>query len=220
MYMEEPGCYMRTKKLLKYFMPVGVLLAFTSMANASLVLPGGTVPPSAVPVTWGVSSIADTGSVTLTNGDLDVTLREQVFADTGGGLCAGCLDFVITATDLSTTMGRVTATAFAGFTTDVGVITGTGTFDPTSINRSANGNDIGFFFGTHSSGTADTLVIRTNGTILQTGALFAIDGGIVTTPAYGLAPEPNMAALLSVLAVGILGVAYRRKKNVTKNTEA
>jgi hypothetical protein len=140
-------------------------------------------------------------------------------------LCAGCLDWVITAADVTGDIGRVTAFGFssnAAVLTDVGFLAGSG-IAPTTVDRnvSSGSSVIGFNFAPAiqpGNGT-DVLVIKTNVSSFVPGTLSALDGVPVTTNAWGVAPEPNMTCLLSVLALGILGIAYRKNKNVVKNTE-
>ncbi|HEV3333494.1 MAG TPA: hypothetical protein VG096_21065 [Bryobacteraceae bacterium] len=217
---------MKKNNLFKYLVPAGVLLAFASIANATLVAPGATnVAGAATTNTWSGPAVADTGAVTVTNGTESVTMQEQIFVDTGAGLCAGCLDWVITAADVTGDIGRVTAFGFssnAAVLTDVGFLAGSG-IAPTTVDRnvSSGSSVIGFNFAPAiqpGNGT-DVLVIKTNVSSFVPGTLSALDGVPVTTNAWGVAPEPNMTCLLSVLALGILGIAYRKNKNVVKNTE-
>jgi hypothetical protein len=221
MYMEELGCYMTKNNLIKYLMPVGVLLAFSSMANATLVLPeGGSVAATPTVVSWGAVPILDTGVQPIGAGALVGTLEEKVFTDDGTGFfgCAGCLDWVITGTVSASDLGRITANDFSNAGTAVGTIAIGGGVDPVTITRTAG--VVAFNFGgILAPVTTNRLVIETNVKNFAPGFASMEDGGAQSIHAWGVTPEPNFAALMSVFAVGILGLAYRRKKNVAKNTE-
>jgi hypothetical protein len=221
---------MRINNLTRLLLPVAALLAFASMANATLIGPGASgVVAAATSNTWGGPALADTGLITVTNGTESVQMQEQIFADGGGGLCAGCLDWVISVTDATGDIGRVTAGSFSSnplIQTDVGFLTDGINLAPSTVDRTVGGlgpgtSIIGFSFAPAipAGSSSDVLVIKTNDNAFVPGALSAIDGIPVSTNAWGVAPEPNMTCLLSVLAVGIFGLAYRSKKKVAKNTE-
>ena len=188
----------------------------------------------------GVGSVVASTTNTVNNLGfppvIDVTYTEWVYKETAGGT----LDFIIEAksnSDSTDILERITTGSLAGngtVTTDVGFsnavpfIGGTITGNsPYTADRSSNGSVVAFNFNT---GTPDHtinagvnslyLIIKTNATQFVTGNVGFQNSVTASGPGFGVAPEPNMAALLSVLAVGILGIAYRRKKNVGKNTEA
>jgi flagellin-like hook-associated protein FlgL len=236
MYMEELGCYMTKKNVFKYLVPVGVLLAFASLANATVIAPGtSSTPISSVTLPGGGTIVASTGSqtasTTVGTDILTVTYTEWVYKESGG-----TLDFIIQADNSASStdfIDQVTTSGFAGngsVTTNVGfnpsaptLTTITGGIDPGTGSRlPANGNVIGFGFGTtvvNPGQDTDYLIIQTNQTQFVAGTVSFQDGITAAGIGYGVAPEPNMACLLSVFAVGILGIAYRRKKVAAKNTE-
>jgi len=163
--------------------------------------------------------------------NLSVTYSEWVYQETGG-----TLDFIIQATNNTVANGdiidRVTTGSFAGngaVTTDVGfnssvpgLATISGGYNPGAADRSGvTGPTVGFDFTTDvpQGGQTDYLIIKTNATWYIPGTVSFQDGVTASGAGFGVAPEPNMTCLLSVLAIGILGIAYRRKKNVVKNTE-
>ena len=221
-------------------MPVGVLLAFSTLASAALVAPGtsGVVLSS---TTETGTVIASTGSTTVCNvvgcgagTTLDVTYTEWVFQEAGG-----TLDFVIQATNNTvpggTVIENVTTSNFTGAgttTTDLGFSTTAnglptivGGKDPVTGDRTLDGPGVvGFNFGIATpvpqGAHTDYLIIKTNQTQYVPGTVSFQDGVTASGPGFGIAPEPNMACLLSVFAIGIVGIVYRRKKNVAKNTEA
>jgi hypothetical protein len=217
------------KNLSRPLLSLAVVLAFASIANATLIAPGGFgIAGAPVTNTWSGPAVADTGAVTVTSGTESVVFQEQVFQDTGAGLCAACLDWVITVSDISGDIGRVTAGNFgssASVLTDVGFLPGPNVA-PATVDRTVNGNGpgtsvIGFNFSTAipAGGKSAVLVIKTNDMNFVPGTLSAIDGIPVSTAAWGVAPEPKLTYLLSVLAVGIIAIAHRLKKNAVKKTE-
>ena len=224
--------------LLKYLVPVGVLLAFSSIADATAVAPGTSGVALAATTETGtiIQSTADTvcniagcGAGTT----LKVTYTEWVFQEAGG-----TLDFVIQATNNSvpggTVIENITTANFTGSgttTTDLGfsstanglptIAAGQG---PEFGSRTLDGPGVvGFDFGIVSTvpqgGQTDYLIIKTNQTEFVSGSVSFQDGVAASGPGFGVIPEPNLACVLSVFAIGIVGIAYRRKKNVAKNTE-
>jgi len=248
MYMEELGCYMKKNNLFKRLLPVGALLAFASLANAIVVNPGQSVvlPSVPLPVPAGSTLDANTGvqtvSTTVGGTSLTVTYQEWVYTDSG----TGGLDFIIKATNdgsadpggttdpaSNTVIDTVTGGNFAG---DGTVVTNLGygvsaanlpvipvSSGPNGASRTADGSVVGFDFsvaGPVMGGqSTDYLIIKTNATNWAPGTVSFQDSVSVSGVGYGVAPEPNMTALLSVLAIGLVGLAYRRKKNAAKNTE-
>ena len=104
-----------------------------------------------------------------------------------------------------------------------GTITGN---SPYTADRSSNGNVVAFNFNTgtpdhtiNPGGNTLYLIIKTNATQFVPGNVSFQNAVTASGAGYGVAPEPNMTCLLSVLGVGILGIAYRRKKNVVKTNE-
>ena len=92
---------------------------------------------------------------------------------------------------------RATIDSFAGFTTDVGYVSGTGDAAPADASRGSSGDIIGFDFkpfpGTVGTAIApgqmtDLLVIRTNSPTFTASTLSLIDGSTGTPPA---SPRPR-----------------------------
>jgi len=243
---------MNTKNLLKNLLPVGALLAFTTLANATAVPAGSSgVALGMDTVPSGSAVLASTGgTLSTTNGlgnILTITYTEWVYQDSG----SGDLDFVIQATDDSSATGpctlngspsatcaasndiidNITTSSFTGnggVTTDLGYntsVNGGASLSGTPV-QPATGSNIAGIVGFAFNGTpvlpgqqTDYLIIKTNATAFVPGTVSFIDTLVASGAGYGVAPEPNMTALLSLFALGIIGVAYRRKKNVVKNTE-
>lgn len=224
------------RKHISKVLPAGALLVFVSLANATIVAPGGTVSASPVSVGPGATVVANTGPITLTGTagplTLNATYDEVVYSDPTG-VCAGCLDFVIQVTDNSPAstdiIQSVTGSGFALATTDVGFnssVNGgaalSSPIDPANITRSNTGV-VSFDYrpGQISPGQQSAyLIIRTDAKQFIPGTVTVQDGVALTGAGYGVAPEPNLTYLLSVFAVGIIGIAFRRKKNAANNTEA
>lgn len=124
-------------------------------------------------------------------------------------------------------VGRLTTTNFAGFTTDVGNrldnwdgagIFLAGTQAATSADRSLSGGTIGFGFGAMSSlinpgETTATLVVRTNAIYYGLGSVTTQNGAVYTASAYAPAisdaPEPGTYALLGA---GLAAIAVLRRR--------
>lgn len=224
---------MSTKQLALVLAMVG-LPVFT--ANATLLAPGtGPTNISAETVGPGATLLADTGTQTVSgsiNGTtLSVTYSEQVYSDPNG-LCNGCLDFVIQATNngsSNTIINRVTASNFAGAggtaQTDVGYNTAvnggtalTGAIFPNQGDRQT-ADVVGFDFNSTVVNPGQYtyyLIIRTDQTNYVPGSVSFQDGVTAFGTGFGVAPEPNLIALMSLAFLGIIGATWRRKKKATE----
>jgi hypothetical protein len=126
----------------------------------------------------------------------------------------GSLDFIyqVAVTGGPDSVGRMTTTDFAGFTTDVGSCSTcvdvinlngpqTGTITPDEITRGILGNNVGFNFDIPSAHLAPgqetfLLVIKTNATTWGGGSTQLIDGGVATLDTFAPTPEPAFSAVL------------------------
>ena len=215
--------------LLKTLLPAGALLAFATLASAAIVTPRGsgienTTDNAGLTASGtllaSVSSSA-TGTQTPPGTTLTIDYTESVFRDNTN--CANCLDFVITATNdaaSNTILESISAASFGGASTIWMGYNGVGAA-PNDVSLSGDGNVAKFYFAGVSPGSSTaTLVIETNATTYVPGSVTFQDGASATGAGFGVAPEPNMTYLLSVLALGILGLAYRRNRNAVKDTQA
>lgn len=116
---------------------------------------------------------------------------------------------------------RLTMTGFAGFTVDAFYLGGVpaGTVAPLLVDRSNDGNTVGFDFlpypfgpGYVQPGQATFILgIRTNATQFTEGTTSIIDGGIDTVKSFAPAvPEPTSMA---ALALGLVGLIRKRRSS-------
>jgi hypothetical protein len=187
--------------------------------------------------TWGVAPFS--GSA-----------YEQVESDPTNVFCSGCLDFLF---QVSNNVGsnqnitRVDETGFGGYLTDVGydsvslgslVLCGIddGGFCnngdpatvPATVDRSLDGNTVGFNFPVGASPNENTvdIVIETNATSFAdpVATIYGSNGGTGTIDIYGPSgppvggtptPEPSTGLLLGAGLLGLLGL---RKVNIPGKT--
>jgi len=133
---------------------------------------------------------------------------------------SGTLDFVYKfGNDASSAskIERMTAYNFAGFTTNVGYVAGSGDVTPTSADRTTDGKVVGFNFlapGSVAAGeNTDIMVIKTNATDWTAGTYTFQDGGATTVAAYAPAlptPEPSTLLSLGLGGVVVFGISRRR----------
>ncbi len=150
------------------------------------------------------------------------------------GVRAGAgLDFMYQLTNvpksgLDDAIGRLTATNFSGFVTDVGYNTAlngvgiwaTGTGTPGSVDRQT-ADSIGWNFSVPlsipmSPGTTSVVLeIATNATNFTTGHQAALNGGTLDEPAFQPAsavPEPGSILLLGTGVLGLVGMRRRVRR--------
>ena len=143
----------------------------------------------------------------------------------------GTLDFyyqIVNDPNSATALARLTATDFAGFSTnsayrtDGSSLTGTGFVDgatlPQTSDSNVDGSVIGFSFYPPTGppteiapgDTSYVLIISTNATLWQAGNASIIDGGTDTVAAYqpGV-PEP---ASLGLMGLGLIALASVRRR--------
>jgi hypothetical protein len=208
-----------------------------ALAHATILSPGGSppVPASAFGTPVNGPYLANTGvqDFTATNSLGQTTISGQyeamVYKDSNNGFCAGCLDFfVVVESNSSSTddIERITLANFGAFLTNVGYSIGKGSepsgVDPATVDRSSNGNVIGFNFSTlpgvaPGSGT-QVLEIQTNATAFMTGTLQIIDSSVASVtafePCYGVVVPEASSISLTLLGGLLLGIGFigRRRR--------
>jgi hypothetical protein len=208
-------------------------LLTAALAYATILPPTGSSPVPASAFTTPVTApfLADTGvqpfMATNSLGQTTITgdYRASVYADPDNTLCAGCLDFFIWVTSHSTStdaIERITDAAFGVFETDVGYSVGPGSVadgvDPDTVDRSSDGNVIGFNFsepvGVPPGSSTQVLEIETNATTFVAGSLQIIDSSVASVPAFAPgATVPEASSItLTLLGGALLGIGYIRRR--------
>jgi PEP-CTERM motif len=180
-------------------------------------LPGATVVGS---MSGSFTSVAFTGNYI-----------EEVFVDPANGFGKNDLTWLIQVTNNngSAGIGRITASSFAGFMTDVGTndigfvppgFVGGALPDPDTVDRDVTGAIIGFNypFGLGAGRTSVMLEIQTNATAFGAGFI-SLSGGTLnaataTVPALAptaAVPEPATWAML-LLGFAGLGFAFGQSR--------
>jgi hypothetical protein len=215
------------------------LLTFVGMAaslpslSATTLVAGQTASPdvfTAAPLAGEYTLQGTTGTQNvdpIPGTSFNATYTEWVYADTLNVFCAGCLDFFI---DLSNAgpgiLERISTGGFVGFSTDVGYSTVTiaaggptavaGGVAPFNVDRSGNGNVIGFNYiptGQPVNGGQSTVLleIQVNTMSFTSGNVSVQDGsaGFANGFSPTTIPEPVSMALLGS---GLIALGLMRKR--------
>ena len=185
-----------------------MLVALAQLAQASILSNGQTAPPDLL--TPSGTELA-TNSGVITTPTFSTLFTASVFSDPTNVFCTNCLDFVYRFGNKGPDVNeRFSASRFGGFMVDVGYNPSTVGQIPTTVDRSTDGNVIGFnFVGNDTVTTGEhttVLVIETNATTFEHGLLSAQDGTAGSGMAFQpfVIPEPSSLALLGggTLALG------------------
>ena len=202
------------------------LMLMTFALHANPLLPGATVAPDVFTGSGTPPLLGDSTGTFNFGGGVTGSYEDAVLLDPFGVTCSGCLDFAYQISlDPSSPYPIFTSdlTAFFGYTTDVGYITGSGNAVPNSVTRGPFGGSVDFNFNTATSvllpgESTDFFVVATNATGYDTNGVLGITGGSVTQSVSGQidglfeptpVPEPSTALLLSL---GLAGIAAFRKR--------
>jgi VPDSG-CTERM motif len=203
-------------------------IAFSGLAEATLLPPGGSGPPDVFGSFAGATVLASATNTfsTFPSGLAHGSVTAAVFSDPTNVFGAGDLTFVYQISNDATSIDNVmrgTGINFTGFMTDVGYTTVgstipgggfvNGTVAPILVDRSVGGDTVGFNFDSFPGGlrpglTSYVLVIQTNAHSFTSGFFNVIDGGVATVAAFQPAvPDGGTTvALLGIALGGLEGV--------------
>ena len=187
------------------------LSALGGVANATALAPGATVTPSTS--TLGTATFVTSTSGTINASTFSANYTSSVYKET-----TGTYDFVYSFTNTAgpNSVESFTAYNFAGFTTDVSYVAGSGVA-PIDAKSNTSGSVLTYdFTGVTPGASSDTLIIRTNGLGFTSGTMSLQDGsagsGTGFSPtAVSAAPEPGTWALM-LGGVGMLGLMLRGRQ--------
>ena len=195
------------------------LIGFASQASASTeLLAGGGQAPDVFSTAGFTLQASNTGQL-LNSGTFTATASAWVYSDTANVFCSGCLDFVyqVTRTGGTDPIEGLNSGSFAGFRTDAGYATTTGTTPPTKVDRSAGSGIVVTFELTGANqltGNPQASYLL----VVETDALFAKAGNFTVTDTLSangsgfiptLVPEPMT---FSLMGAGLLGFGLLRKR--------
>jgi hypothetical protein len=179
------------------------LVVLSSLAQASVLHNGQVATPDSL-TPGGTVLGTITGTIIL--GTSATSYTTSVLSDPGNTFCSGCLDFVYSFTnhgpDINErfSMARF-GSSVAGHMVDVGVNPLSTGFKPQTVDRSANGEVIGFNYITFDINPGQStvqFVIETNAKHFGSGEVSAQDGvaGFNTAFQPSAVPEPSSLAML------------------------
>lgn len=224
-----------------FFLVAPVLILLTLPLHADILAPGGTVLPDVFPKPGSVTLLNSTsGTFSFGSGAGLITgsYSEEVALDPFGVTCPTCLDFAFQVSNnpyLSSGISSAVLVSFAGYTTDVGYIDGTGynpccsgNGDPIKVIRGAGGSQVRFVFASLTNpdpigpgGLSAILVVATDATSYDSLGTLGLSGGRQDSPASGeifgmfeptKVPEPTSLALLGTALAGAVFIGMRKRR--------
>ncbi len=210
------------------------VLFTAALAHATILPPTGSSPvaPSGLSTPADGPFLADTGVQTFkaTNSLGQTTISgdysAMVYSDPDNTFCAGCLDFFVTVTSSASSLDdieRITLASYGAFLTDVGYSIGKGSnptgVTPATVDRSNNGNVIGFNFnvpdGVAPGEETQVLEIETNARSFMVGTMQIIDSSVASVNVFDPCPVPEASSISMTLLGGLLlglGFIGRRRR--------
>jgi PEP-CTERM motif len=200
-------------------------------ANATPLVAGGTVVPSAFTGSPGTLLATNTATFVSTLGvsDFSGTVTESVYLDS---ITGNTMDFVYQFTNNAGSakpIEQMSDSSYDAFLTDVsqsvtafGAFTGGGTLAATA-DRSASGGNIawdGTWGGSGSSVASAILMIKTNANSFMPGTVSFINSGTVTLTGFfapSEVPEPTFYGLLGAGLIGLIWVSRKQKVSQPTN---
>jgi hypothetical protein len=188
-------------------------------AQATLILPGMTIYPAAAePDPVGGAVVAGPMTVPFSTASYSGWLITTVITGDTSNLLGG-LTFVYELSNSPTStdaIHRLTVNGFDGFQTDVSYQVGSPGLPPAIVDRSLNGDVIGFGFLNAPLGpgylqpglSSASMVVQTDAPAYVRTVASVIDGYVTTVDTYSPVPEPLTAGFM---LIGMALVFVRRR---------